>query len=410
MAGLKGPPIRPFYAPAPLLSDPVASSWEQGLRSAKERVAKAKERKESESDFDDKRLNLTSPEDVPVHRPTSSRNAYPPRDSGAYAGSKADRRSSPGDQRYSYHSASHHQHYSSPSYYQSRDYRPQTHSQSHDESEYERRQRLAYQAAPRPEEWSQDRSSQRSGPLLDRYGREIRITRPPDHYVDKWRRSPVQRPIEKPVRESGDLSSISNSDSPSGLSGTSSESDSWSDDVEQDHRRKNDGRTKPAPVALPANTDSKPVSTSGMRRIPRIGERQQVRDNRPSPKRTHVSEQSSREEFSSMRSKASHHSKERDSSRSFRSSLSSGSDDAEFERLKSEKRRANASASASDPFRDAKRRRESHHSDGSHSPVSPPNRELSPPENPAVSPRREKERFVMDFGKVSYFLCRPYVT
>lgn len=394
LLGLK--PARPFFPvlplPLPAPTDPMASNWERGLRSAKERLAKAKERKESESDFDDKRLNLTVPDEAAAHRYTqSARHAYPGRESGSY--SSREHRSPASEQRSSYHSSGSH-HYTSSYHSQPRDYRHGHYShQSHDESEYERRQRLAYQSAPRPEEWN-DRGRPRPPaqyPLLDRYGREIQRCSRPDDYVDKWKRSPVVK-VERPVRESGDLSSISTSDSPSGLSGTSdSDSDgSWSDD-DKDRKRVNH-RTKEKKASAPVvNPELQPPSTSGMKRIPRLSERR----DRASPKRTFKSELPRPDAAFSSKDKAAG---VRDGDRSFRSSLSDSAGEAEFDESKAGKRKAVAA-----PPYESKRLRDSH-SNGSRSPLS---RQSATPEkssgdSTSPSPKREKERFVMDFvGKVT---------
>ena len=393
LLGLK--PARPFFPVPPLLpapSDPMASNWERGLRSAKERLAKAKERKESESDFDDKRLNMTVADETAAHRyAQSARNAYPGREPPAYSG--RERRSPASEQRPSYHSSGSH-HYAS-SYSQSRDYRQGHYSQqSHDESEYERRQRLAYQSAPRPEEWN-DRPRPRPPaqyPLLDRYGREIQRCSRPDDYVDKWKRSPVRK-VERPVRETGDLSSISTSDSPSGLSGTSdsdSDGSDWSDD-EKDRKRVNH-RTKKAavPVVNPELQPASTSSTSGMKRIPRLSERQPVR----SPKRPFKTDLPRPDAAFSSKDVSAGVSER---CRSYRSSLSDSGGEAEFDDSKAEKRKG----VAAQPY-ESKRRRDSHHSNGS--PIS--RHSLSPGPSPgdsaSPSPKREKERFVMDFvGKVT---------
>lgn len=359
----------------------MASNWERGLRSAKERLAKAKERKENESDFDDKRLNLTVPDEAQRY---PAQHAYPARDSVPH--SSREHRSPGSEQRSSHHSSGSH-HYSS-SYSQSRDYR-NSHYYSHDESEYERRQRLAYQSAPRPEEWS-DRPRPRPPagyPLLDRYGREIQRCSRPDDYVDKWKRSPIRK-VERPVRESGDLSSISTSDSPSGLSGTSdsdSDGSDWSDDDKE--RKRLNHRTKKA--AVPAvKPELQSASTSGMKRIPRLSERQQVR----SPKRSFKSEPLLRSDVAYSSKDASMSGGER--GRSHRSSLSDSGGELDGSK-KADKRKGIA------PHNDSKRRRRSSQSPASRSPLS--HHSLSPGPSPSdsASPKRDKERFVMDFvGKV----------
>jgi hypothetical protein len=393
LLGLK--PARPFFpVSSPLLptppSDPMATNWERGLRSAKERLAKAKERKESESDFDDKRLNMSAVDDSQRY-PPATRHAYPGRDPAHYSG--RERRSPGSEQRSNYHASSSSQHYSyQSSHSQSRDYRHSHYSQQwHDESEYERRQRLAYQSAPRPEEWN-DRGRTRPYPLLDRYGREIQRCSRPDDYVDKWKRSPVIK-SERPVRESGDLSSISTSDSPSGLSGTSdSDSDgSWSDD-DKDREKRVNHRTKKT-VAPVVNPELQVASTSGMKRIPRLSDRH--RDT-GSPKRQFKSETIPDAAYSSKDRPSSK--RENDvRGRSHKSSESDSDDEAELD--DSKKRKGYPVQSV-----DTKRRRESHHSNGSRSP--PLSRHSLTPSaaSPGVSfssPKREKERFVMDFvGKV----------
>ena len=52
-------PSAPYAAPA---RQPIAepeSSWERGLRTAKEMMRKASKRKEQDIDFDDKKMNLS---------------------------------------------------------------------------------------------------------------------------------------------------------------------------------------------------------------------------------------------------------------------------------------------------------------------------------------------------------------
>lgn len=311
--------------------DPLASSWERGFRSAKERVERAKERKESDVDFDDKKLNLHPASDAvdSFGRSTSLRHSQ----SGGYGSSSGgllplplppnvressssfsrdSRRSPSPTYRRSSSSYDRHHHYSSSS---SRDYPPPP----TDESDYERRQRLAYMAAPRPEEWGSssrgndhyNSRSSRGGavpphaadppinptPGLDRYGRQIRVAsrmpkesrEPPSHpheeYVDRWRRSPnpssrprIHSRYDKQKSDADDLSSISTSDSHSSLSDSESDG-SWSSDDGTGKNRVNYKASKKSSSAPSRKRPPPPPdvfgssSTSGMKRIPRISER-----------------------------------------------------------------------------------------------------------------------------------------
>lgn len=304
MTGLNGPRggyANPVVIPSPAVS--AASSWERGFRSAKERIERAKERKENDQDFEDKKLNLSSSsEDLDVYGrrpPPAVREPYPVRDS----------RRSPSPHSRHHYSASIHHYPRDPlhsSYHDS--------YSSPDESEYERRQRLAFMAAPRPEEWSEKGRESRSYPeehsdrprrvydhserRYDEFGNRIRPPPPPGHpaaqdyvppttdrfgrekpeeYVDRWRRSPKRTDIPggdvRYDRRASDLESISGSSTGSGLSGSSLSEGSFDDEKEKRKRRLRNANAKKVALDPAVAAVTGTASTSGMKRIPRLSDR-----------------------------------------------------------------------------------------------------------------------------------------
>lgn len=293
---------RDFYPPPPLLPlpgppvpQPSDQPWDRAARtSSKDRQSKSKTRPDyPDASYPEKRSSSSGYRESNYshsnyysggsgssssrhHFPSSSStsSSHPPlshssssyRDS--YYKSPSPRRSHP----YSTASSTHHS--------SSRDY--------NDVSEYERRRRQAVEVAPRPDEWERS----------DRYGRDIetrhghysssstvssryRKHEPSDSdWVDKWQPRPTER--------GSNLSSISSSDSPARLSRNLSDSDStgsWSDlsdKGDKEHTKRTNYRTRPSSSSLGSNvntdTTRRSTTTSGMKRIPKLSER-----NRPKP-------------------------------------------------------------------------------------------------------------------------------
>lgn len=298
---LNSRPTRDFYPPQPLLPlpgppvPPPNDVWDRGLRTSnKDRPSKPKPRADYEDGYTDKRVNSNYRDSTYPHSSNyysssgssgSSRHHYsstssssshlPPSHSSSTSSSHRDpyyRSPSPRRSHYSSSTSSSH-HYSSP-----RDY--------YEVSDYERRRRQAAEVAPRPDEWEKS----------DRYGRDIETryghsssTSSSRHkkytpaaeteYLDKWQPRPAER--------GSNLSSISSSDSPTHLSRNLTDSDStgsWSDLSDKgskEHTKRTNYRTRPSSssVGPPLNSEAQRMSsTSGMKRIPKLSER-----NRPRP-------------------------------------------------------------------------------------------------------------------------------
>lgn len=77
------PHVAPHFAgrpPGPALAVPVAdseSAWERGLRTAKEMIRKSNKRKEQDIDFDEKKMNLSGPQDETERDPYYTARASP---------------------------------------------------------------------------------------------------------------------------------------------------------------------------------------------------------------------------------------------------------------------------------------------------------------------------------------------
>ena len=264
------------------------SGWERGIKTARERIVRANERKEKDVDFNEKRLNM-SVEDDDGYR--SSRSGYHYSSREEYYSSH-DRRSPHGhhgssssSNLYSKYAEQYYSESSRSGRYQDAPPRDDRYSRDRRdrESEYERRQRLALESAPK--EWQEGRERH-----YDTYGRSSGRpdSRRPDDYVDPYRRSPNPRPASHDVHR-GEFSSFSDT-SGSGLSGSSdlsgSDSDSWSDHGEpterakkrKDYKKKSyssSGNTaKPAPAG-PSNPLSK--------RIPKLSQRNRPQEEVPAP-------------------------------------------------------------------------------------------------------------------------------
>ncbi|XP_076470787.1 uncharacterized protein LOC143300758 isoform X2 [Babylonia areolata] len=67
------PPEEPIDLPPPPEVPPVESAWERGLRHAKEQIKKASQRKEQESNFEEKRLNLSVDEEREMNKENERR-------------------------------------------------------------------------------------------------------------------------------------------------------------------------------------------------------------------------------------------------------------------------------------------------------------------------------------------------
>ncbi|KAL8589999.1 hypothetical protein ACOMHN_007024 [Nucella lapillus] len=67
------PPEEPVDIPPPPEAPPVESAWERGLRHAKEQIKKASQRKEQESNFEEKRLNLSVDEEREMNKENDRR-------------------------------------------------------------------------------------------------------------------------------------------------------------------------------------------------------------------------------------------------------------------------------------------------------------------------------------------------
>lgn len=268
---LQPPPI-----PHPHMQRPVQESgWERGIKTARERIVRANERKEKDVDFNEKRLNM-SVEDDDGYR--SSKHHYSSREEYY---SSHDRRSPHG----SHSSSSLYSKYAEQYYSESRgsryqDTAPRDERYSRErrdrESEYERRQRLALESAPK--EWQEDRRRQYDYARSTTRNPDIR--RPDDYPADAYRRSPNPRTHHDGNRSP--YSSFSDT-SGSGLSSSEfsdSDSDSWSDHGEPKERTKKrkDYKTK----SYSSTAVAKPVAGAApnplSKRIPKISQRNRPED------------------------------------------------------------------------------------------------------------------------------------
>lgn len=227
------PPPPPHQPPSTQSSSSnnSESAWERGLRHAKEMIKKASQRKEEEVDFDDKRFNVGALDEGTSHSRDSHRSHDSPEPtrydeprtmpSRRVSGSR-----SPPPERV-------------PPPYRDRERermrereqreRRQTRDDYYD-SEYERRRRLAFEAAP----WNDDQSSPppppRNRPPPNRQPQRSRENA--EMYRDPWRRSkspppkwsgPNRRMASSTTsKKSHSMSSISATDSGSDLSGSDS--------------------------------------------------------------------------------------------------------------------------------------------------------------------------------------------
>ena len=256
-------------------------------------------------------------------------------------------------------------------------------------------------------------------PATDRFGR-IR----PEEYVDRWRRSPNRTGStggrgdsrQDFERRASDLSSISGSNTGSGLSGSSlSDSDgSWSDVSDDKNKRKRRTlKTKtsnvnkvPPDAAMVAATGV--ASTSGMKRIPKLSER--GRENREQihvPSREVPETRHSRSPFDDgQNSRYSNSSRERQRdynrpvadnpvSRDFDRHSSGSESDSEMMPASHARRRKVQDDLDINPRKRTKRESGDSHDLSSVSPTQSP----SSPLPPQRSQRRGRDKFVMDFDR-----------
>lgn len=267
----------PGLLPPPPLPRPMQESgWERGLKTAHERVVRANERKEKDIDFNEKRLNL-GVEDDDGYR--SSKHHYSSRE-GFYA--SHDRRSPHGHSSSNLYSKYAEQYYSESSRgtrYQ--DVVPREERYPRDrrdrESEYERRQRLALESAPK--EWQEDRRRQYDHPRPSGKNPDVRR---PDEYVDPYKRSPNPRVSSHHDGNRSPYSSFSDT-SGSGLSSSEfsdSDSDSWSDHGEPKERSKKrkDYKTKSYSSATAPKLAPGAPPNPLAKRIPKISQRKRVEE------------------------------------------------------------------------------------------------------------------------------------
>lgn len=256
-AGSHGPPL-----PHSSLG-PAESSWERGLRSAKEMVAKASRRKELEVDFEDKKFNLGVDDEASHHSrhshhsrsPSPRRNRSP---SPYHQRERLDQRERPNQYR------------------ERRNDDVQHHREGREgnwDSEYERRRRLAFESAP----WNE----QDDAPPPPKHSRNN-----PEQFKDPWRRSKSppnrSRPVDNnefkrlPQPGKGTPSSFS-SDSASDLSGSSDFSDSDSSGSFSDHSGPKNKSVRPVgkantrpPPKLDLKLSGNQPDVSRLPRIPKI--------------------------------------------------------------------------------------------------------------------------------------------